>query len=1624
MLELLSRLRLHQQRSQNDRSRRHGRTVGVSLCLTTLLLLNSPARADSISPTFSSGQLQIGLGTSANNFAVATTSNQVGDIFVEGTGVGPTVFGPVTSMAVTFQGSGQLFALAESVLPFSASLTGPIVINSSGPFASNEVRDNTSSGGNAFDFSGFLGFGRLGIGGSPGQAPLTIVANTGANFVLSNAQLSIGTSTIELDQVGTALITHTAGFHEFNSAGWTGNLSLTNNAGATLTITNALDYSNVTNSGALVFDYANIAITNVGGTGVGGANPNFGPAGAGGAALTFAAAGSLTTVAAKSITGGLGGTPAIQGDGGTGGDGVVFSATGSLVNASDATISGGQGGAALANGLGGGGGRGVVFNGAGTLTNAAGASISGGQGGENAISSGGVGPTGVAVAFLGGTGNLTNAGTINGDVTMGNFANNVTLIAGGVINGALNMSFNSSSTLTLAGTGNQNLSAAVTGDLTFNGSLIKQGSGTWTLDYILGYSGGTTLEGGALQIFSASVLGVGDVRFSGGTLKYGSGMTDDLSAQFSTAADQLYSLDTNGNNVTFATALTSVGGSLTKSGAGTLTLSAANTYSAGTTLQGGILQAANAGALGAGPITFSGGTLQYGPGITQDFSSQFSGAAGQLYRIDTNGNNVTFASSLTSSGATLEKLGAGTLTLTGFEPLTGSTTVSGGTLQLGSVVGSFDSVVLIGSNGTSGGNTGGTGGDGVLVAPGAALSFINGSITGGDGGAGLEQGGNGGAGVSFLGAADFVNPAFGTIRGGVGNTGFSFGGTGIVFKAGGSLTNQTNAQITGGATLDGYGGSGVAFEAGGSLINETGAQITGGATPDGYGGSGVAFETGGSLINETGAQITGGAASEGFGGSGVTFTGGPGTLVNAGTITGGYNSAPSYSGVGVVFNGVAGNLTNSGTITGGVTMANLANAVTLISGGVITGDLDIGGNLSSTLTLAGSGSQSLSAAVSGTTTFAGSLFKQGTGTWTLDQALSFGGGTTLEGGVLTVANSGALGSGAIRFAGGTLRYGPGLTQDFSSQFSTAAGQNFVIDTNSNNVSFNTALNSTGGSLTKLGEGLLVLTGNNTFGGASISGGQLQIGTITTASTVTGAVGTGPGGAAGTGVEAASGTVVNLSNGSITGGAGWSSSDDTSNGGAGGTGMVLSPGASFVGSAGVSISGGAGGESGSLGLTTGGQGGAGVIVGAGATFTSATDAQITGGAGGQSVVTGGNGGVGVSFLGNSTFVNPFGATIQGGATLDGFANGGAGVVFQVGGSLTNQTDALIAGGSTPFGLGGNGVAFLGGGTLINETGATISGGLGSGVGGGNGFGVSFSGGNATFTNAGTINGGVSMGSAANSVKLLSGSTINGELNMSNNSGTTLILDGAGNQTYSAAVTGATTFSGSLVKQGTGTWTLDRALTAAGGATVSSGRLNLDSALDGNAIVEAGAMLGGSGPIIGDLTVIGSHSPGSSPGLQNVGGNLTYSGGISSIEWELETNNIGVRGINYDGVNVGGDLIFSGTTVVALDFSVNVDWTNSFWNTDKLGTNGWLVYDVDGTTTSFANLELSSPSTWLDENGVLLSSGRPGASFALYQDGSDIFLNYTAVPEPSTMALILLGLAAFGICQRRRKAAGRG
>jgi len=124
-------------------------------------------------------------------------------------------------------------------------------------------------------------------------------------------------------------------------------------------------------------------------------------------------------------------------------------------------------------------------------------------------------------------------------------------------------------------------------------------------------------------------------------------------------------------------------------------------------------------------------------------------------------------------------------------------------------------------------------------------------------------------------------------------------------------------------------------------------------------------------------------------------------------------------------------------------------------------------------------------------------------------------------------------------------------------------------------------------------------------------------------------------------------------------------------------------------------------------------------------------------------------------------------------------------------------------------------------------------------------------------------------------------------------------------------------------------------------------------------------------------------------------------------------------------VNGNLNFAGATTLTLSMVTlanggTVSWTDTFWSADKSGTNGWLIYDVAGTTSNFANLGTPNYAGLVDSYGISFSTAKPNGSFSFSQEGNDIYLNYTAVPEPAAWILAAFGLTTAVVFRRRRQA----
>ncbi|MEO6840888.1 MAG: Hint domain-containing protein [Bradyrhizobium sp.] len=210
-------------------------------------------------------------------------------------------------------------------------------------------------------------------------------------------------------------------------------------------------------------------------------------------------------------------------------------------------------------------------------------------------------------------GGVANAFSANSSVTV---SSHTTLDLGGFNQTiALLISSGSSATVTNSGAAAATLMTGGSGNSTFAGAiqdgahatgLAKIGTGALTLSGKTNtYTGGTDVIGGSLSISADANLG------TGGTLALGNGTTLDLTSSFTLAhtitiaGDPTFDVAT-GQSVAISAAIAdgAQAGEVEKTDGGTLRLTADNTYSGGTTIEGGTLELANASAAGSGPITF------------------------------------------------------------------------------------------------------------------------------------------------------------------------------------------------------------------------------------------------------------------------------------------------------------------------------------------------------------------------------------------------------------------------------------------------------------------------------------------------------------------------------------------------------------------------------------------------------------------------------------------------------------------------------------------------------------------------------------------------------------------------------------------------------------------------------------------------------------------------------------------------------------------------------------------------------------------------------------------------------------------------------------------------------------
>jgi len=218
----------------------------------------------------------------------------------------------------------------------------------------------------------------------------------------------------------------------------------------------------------------------------------------------------------------------------------------------------------------------------------------------------------------------------------------------------------------------------------------------------------------------------------------------------------------------------------------------------------------------------------------------------------------------------------------------------------------------------------------------------------------------------------------------------------VIVGPGGILEIFQSLTVEANGTLKSLAGPAAFVLNGGSVANL--GTITGQT-------NGLIFTDGGTLMNAGSIFANNGSA--------IIVDQGNATIFNSGEIT-------DTGGAAIDTTSSSGNtdLTNIGTINGNVKLGAGSNTVTLFTGSTITGNLDLGSNTASQLILDGFGQQLLSEAVTGTITDLGSLTKQGSGTWIIDEDLSAPISTDVIAGTLTIAQNATLTSSAVAIGSG------------------------------------------------------------------------------------------------------------------------------------------------------------------------------------------------------------------------------------------------------------------------------------------------------------------------------------------------------------------------------------------------------------------------------------------------------------------------------------------------------------------------------------------------------------------------------------------------------------------------------
>jgi fibronectin-binding autotransporter adhesin len=593
----------------------------------------------------------------------------------------------------------------------------------------------------------------------------------------------------------------------------------------------------------------------------------------------------------------------------------------------------------------------------------------------------------------------------------------------------------------------------------------NDGSGRFTMS-----AGTIDLEDGG-KITNLSVGtggGSGEFTQSGGTVNLGT----NFSVGAGTGSTGTYTL--SGSAV--LNAIPSAGSTIVyigdNGGTGTLEIndSAVVNFGASSSLWiGGIDSNANSGSTGT--VTQNGGTVNFAGNYFQ-----LGGKAGDTGTYNLNGGTLAIGGTSgirAGNGTANFNLGGGTLKVNGADL---TTTVRANLVN--------NTVSTINTNGFNATFANGLAGAGGFSKTGAGALTLNGTtdLQAESNVSGVLKVGAGAGKSGTLNLSDAltvkVTTSVGRLQVGVD------GGTGTAnFTTGASFVIDDSAAAGGWGTLDigrGAGSIGVLNHSAGTV------DVSGGALQIGYSGGIGAYHLSGDATLDLGASssifIGSGANAEGLLtiADNAVFTADSQVFVGAGA---GATGTITQAGGSVTFTGpivTFGTDSDETSHSPGTGIYNLEAGTLLFEGivqGVRFGDSAYGG--------AGEFNQS-----GGTVTLTNTTLRVGAY-----------GSYNQSGGVMEVGGTNLTGSGAYRFGGGTIKVvGSALTTGLNSTLTS--GKILTVDTNGLGATFSGSFTGAGG-LTKMGLGVLRLTGTSDYAGATtITNGTFQVDGTLTATTIT------------------------------------------------------------------------------------------------------------------------------------------------------------------------------------------------------------------------------------------------------------------------------------------------------------------------------------------------------------------------------------------------------------------------------------------------------------------------------------------------------------------------------------------